>query len=185
MSRLSLHPFRQQQSLLAACTTLRPVTAPHLAGTDKHRPLSFDDIRALPDPEWADTNPAIRFWPGRYAVGALVPAGQLAVVPLLPPMRDPAADPQPIAALLDRAEHVRCSRDIAFEEVLTDARVASAARCEAIAAAVRTDDRIGEQLAASTDAVLDAVAAQPELRHEHVLLMYLAPVVAMLKGSVA
>lgn len=46
------------------------------------RPISFDDIRRLPEPEWADTVPQARFWPGRYKVGALVPAGQLAVVPL-------------------------------------------------------------------------------------------------------
>lgn len=59
----------------------RTAVATHLVG-DRDRPIGFADIAALPEPEWATQAPAQQFWPGRYTVAALVPAGQLATVPL-------------------------------------------------------------------------------------------------------
>lgn len=55
--------------------------APHLSG-DRNRVIGFADIAALDEPEWAATPAALQFWPGRYTVEALVPAGQLAAVAL-------------------------------------------------------------------------------------------------------
>ncbi len=63
--------------LLAACATSRPAPAAHLGRRrDRDRPVGFADVAALPDPAWADAAP------GRYSVAGLVPAGQLAAVPL-------------------------------------------------------------------------------------------------------
>ncbi|NUP50414.1 MAG: hypothetical protein HOW97_24350 [Catenulispora sp.] len=80
---------------------VRPRAATHLSGW-RDDSISFADIRALPEPEWADTNPAsrARFWPGRFTVGALVPAGQLAAVPLPDPTETVIADIRAILAEL-------------------------------------------------------------------------------------
>lgn len=182
MTRLSLRPNREQQALLAACTTSRRATpAAHLGRrADRDRPVGFADVAAMPDPAWATAEQ-----PGRFTVAGLVPVDQLAVVPLAMPMRDPSADPQPLEALLDRAEHVMRSRDAAFEAVIAEDREATDDRGAALAAGAWIDDAAGLALTEDCAAVLDAVAARPELRHYHALLMALAPVAAMLKGPVA
>lgn len=198
------HRHRDDEALIP-CASPRPTPAAYLSRRrDRDRVVGFADVAEVPDPDWADAAP------GRYEVAGLVPPGQLVAVPLsADPEPEPLADwerellalpegePDPamervftdmdaqadaVDAWYAEAEDVCASRDVAFEAVLTDVRVASAERCEAIAAAVRTDDLIGAELAAGTAAVLDAVAARPELRHTHALLMSLAPIVARLKG---
>lgn len=172
-----------QKPLLDACTTSRPplATAVHLSRRgDRDRRIGFGDVAVLPDPEWATAERA-----GRFEVAGLVPGGQAALVPvpLTPPAPVQDADPQPIAALLDDAQTVMHNRGIAFEADLAEDRNLSNARCTVIAAAAWIDDAAGLALADDCAAVLDAVAARPELRHNHALLMSLAPVVAMLKGA--
>lgn len=63
-------------------------------------PISFDDIRRLPEAEWATASPQAAFWPGRYTVAALVPAGQLVVVPLPDPAETVIADVRAVLAEL-------------------------------------------------------------------------------------
>lgn len=55
--------------------------AAHLSD-DRNRVIGFADIAALPEPDWATGEPYRQFEPGRYAVEALVPAGQIAAVVL-------------------------------------------------------------------------------------------------------
>lgn len=182
MTRLSLRPHREQQPLLAACTTSRPAPAAHLGRRrDRDRPIGFADVVAQPEPAWARSGHNI----SRYSVAGLVPAGQLALVPLATPTPDPAADPQPIEALIERARYEMECRDIAFVDDLAEDRRLSDARCTLIAAAAWVDDAAGLALAEDVQDVLDAFTAHPELAHDTALLMALAPVVAMLKGSVA
>lgn len=187
MTRLLHRPKRDEDVLLDACATSRPTSpaptaaAAHLSRRrDRDRPIGFADVATYPDPEWADAAP------GRYEVAGLVPAGQLAAVPLTPalPPRfdDPRVSPLPIEEQIERAQHVMRSRDIAFEAVITEDREGSAKRRAAMAAASWIDDTAGAELAESAAAVLDAVAARPGLRHDTALLMALAPIVAQLKG---
>lgn len=156
------HP--EQQPLLTACTTSPRRPAPAVPPLPGIAAEVLFDLRA---DDALDTSFA--------AERAL-----LAV-----PMHDPSEGSQPIAALVDRAVHQMRCRDIAFVDDLAEDRRLSDARCTLIAAAAWVDDAAGFALEEDCAAVLDAVAARPELAHDTALLMALAPVVAMLKGSVA
>ena len=79
MTRL-LHRHRADEALIPCATSHR---APSWPGrTDADAEISFADITRLPEPEWAGRSQQAGFRPGRYTVSALVPAGQLAAVPL-------------------------------------------------------------------------------------------------------
>lgn len=143
MVQLNFKPHRGQQPLLDACTSSRPplATAVHLSRrADRDRRIGFADVATLPDPDWANAAQ-----PGRYEVAGLVPAGQLAVVPLTPPAPEPDTDPQPV------------------EELLAEDSVLSAERRAGLAAAEWVDAAVGTVMAQDCAAVLDAVAARPEL----------------------
>lgn len=151
----------EQRVLLDACVTSAPVVRPRgVTPPRPHRPAGIGR-QVLNELLAAEA-------PRRYTVAGLVPRGQLAVVPLLPPMddpaEDPAEDPQPV------------------EELLAEDSVLSAERLAGLAAAEWVDAAVGTVMAEHCTAVLDAVADRPELRHDHALLMALAPVVAMLKA---
>lgn len=165
MTRVLHRPKRDEALLLAACTTSAPAvrTAP-IATTLRPEPgISAEVLFDLRADDARDTSFA--------AARAL----------LAMPMRDPAKDPQPITALLDRARHVMRSRDAAFEALLTEDQ----ARREQAAYDTWASDTDAELLAECCADIAAAVAARPELRHNTALLMAMAPVVAMLKGSVA
>jgi len=168
-----LHRHRADEALIPVATA-HVVPAAHLGRRrDRDRRIGFADVAALPEPEWASSGHNA----GRYTVAGLVPAGQLAAVPL----RDPSADSQPIEALTDRAKEVMRCRDIAFVDDLAEDRKLSDARFTLHVAAAWVDEAAGFALAEDVQAIADAVAARPELRHNTALLMALAPIVAMLK----
>lgn len=155
---VQLKPHRQQQVLLAACTTSSPQPA---AAAPSVRPLPGIAAEVLFDLRADDARDT-----------SFAAARALLAVP----MHNPAEDPQPIAALLDRAEHVRASRDAACHALFEEDR----RRREDIAAATWIDETLGRYMAEKTTAILDAVAARPEVVHRHAFLMQLAPVMAQL-----
>lgn len=152
VSTLSLRPSREQRVLLAACTTSRPAPATHLSRRrDRDRPVGFADVAMLPDPEWAASAP------GRFTVAGLVPAGQLAVVPL-PAEPGPATAPRPLP-----------SRDLIE-------------RCAAVSTALHADDERHLDTMRVLGEISAALAAATD---KHALRMALAPVEAMLNAQVA
>ena len=173
MVQLSFKPRREQQSLLAACTTSRPplATATHLSRrADRDRVIGFGDVAAMPDPEWATAKP-----PGRFTVAGLVPGGELVAVPL----HDPAELPleSELFSLIEWSTHVSASRNRACRALFAEDQE----RRERAAYDEWASDTDAELLTECSADIAAALAARPELRHNHALLMALAPVVAMLK----
>lgn len=156
MTRLLHRPKRDEDVLLAACASSRPAPAVRASAAD----VLFDLRAEFPTP------------------------GDLAAAraKLLVPLHRPASG---LPALLAEAQHVMRSRDLAFEALMAERGQASAGRYADLAAATWVDATIGRLIAEKATAVADVFAARPELRHDHAVLMALAPVVAMLKGSVA
>lgn len=160
MTRVLHRPRRDEAPVLAACTTSAPVRTAPIATTLRPEPgISAEVLFDLRADDARDTSFA--------AARAL----------LAMPMRDPAEDPQPITALIERAAHVRRSRDAAFEALLTKGQ----ARREQAAYDEWASDTDAELLAECCADIAAALNARPELRHNTALLMALAPVVAMLK----
>ncbi|HEY3477514.1 MAG TPA: hypothetical protein VGL02_01330 [Streptomyces sp.] len=156
MTRILHRPHPEQRPLLAACTT----SAPKPAAVSRPRPGIAAEV--LFDLRADDARNA------SFAAARAL---------LAMPMHDPSADPQPIAALLDRAEHVKASRDAACRALFAEDR----RRREDAVAAEWVSDAVATMLAENVAAVRAALAAHPELLHQHVVLMELAPVVAQLK----
>lgn len=190
MVQLKPHPRPEQRTLLAPCTTSSPAAV--IDGAQLTRPVDMAD--RYPAPSLALSTSAecalATSTPQRpYAgVGGDVVAelradevhqfDAAAIRTLLAtPMCDPAEDPQPITALLDRARYVMGTRERQQREIFEEDRV----RREDTAAAYWTDEALGRYTAEKVTAILDMVATQPELAHRHAFLMQLAPVVAQLQ----
>lgn len=128
MSRLSLHPRREQRVPLAACTTSSTRTA---ASVRPGPGIAAEVLFDLRQADARDTSFA--------AARAL----------LAMPMHDPSEGTHPIGALLARAEHVLASRDAACRAAFDEDR----RRREDIAAAEWTDEAAGAELAENADAI--------------------------------
>jgi len=175
MVQLKPRPRREQQSLLAACTTSRPplATATHLSRrADRDRVIGFGDVAAMPDPEWATAER-----PGRFTVAGLVPGGERAIA--LVPLHDPAELPleSELFSLIEWSTHVSASRDRACRALFAEDQE----RRERAAYDEWASDTDAELLTECSADIAAALAARPELAHDTALLMALAPVVAILK----
>lgn len=148
------HRHRRDEALIPCATSHRVPSWPGRDGGDDS--ISFADIRRMPEPEWAGRSQQASYERGRYEVDALVPAGQLAVVPLpAGPVPVPVAVPRPLP-----------SRDLIE-------------RCAAVSTALHADD----ERHLDTMRVLGEIsAAWAAATDTHALRMALAPIQAQLLG---